>query len=74
MRRSHPPDLGDLDAAGVISVYAQQRELSRRAHHPVCGEFMGLTWRRQVRVCSLDPKHEGAHSTVSPPMEPAAHE
>jgi hypothetical protein len=66
VRRARKGNFADLDAAGVISVYAQRRELALAARHPVCGRFMGLTWHRHERVCALDPEHAGEHSTVLP--------
>lgn len=61
-RRSRVRDLGDLDVAGVVRVYAAQRALAAQLRRPVCGWFSGFAGRDH-RLCDLDPHHAGAHRT-----------
>jgi hypothetical protein len=60
-RRSQCHTLGDLDIAGVVGVYAAQRQLAADLGHPVCGEFSGYIGRHGMQLCPLEPRHTGAH-------------
>ncbi|MCU1428013.1 MAG: hypothetical protein JWL83_2013 [Actinomycetia bacterium] len=64
-RHSGLQKMGDLDVAGVIRVYAEQRRVAIEMGHPVCGEFLATESRGKVSVCSLARDHTGSHlSTI----------
>jgi hypothetical protein len=63
-RRSQCHTLGDLDVAGVISVYAAQRQLAVELRHTVCGEFSGFIGRHGMQLCRLERHHDGPHRDV----------
>jgi hypothetical protein len=60
-RRSHCHDMSDLNVAGVVSVFAEQRRLTAETGRPICGEFLGFGRRGRVHACSLEPRHPGPH-------------